>query len=206
MYIPPSFAEPAREVLLDFIEEHGFATILSWRDSQPIVSHVPLLIDRTVPGAERLLGHLARGNGHWEHFGGGTSAIAIFQGPHAYISPSWYSTSPSVPTWNYAVVHVYGKPRIVSAEATKIFLRQLIAKHEEPRADRWPGDLPAPFVDDELRAIVGFEIPIDRIEGKFKLSQNRSQRDREGVLMGLEREPDSASRELAAFSRRYFEK
>jgi transcriptional regulator len=167
------------------------------------VSHVPLLVDRTVPGAEKLLGHVARANHHWRLFDGKTPAVAMFHGPHAYVSPAWYASSPSVPTWNYAVVHVLGTPRTVDDEATLDIIRRLIERYEGPRSDRWSGELPADYVSNLLGAIVGFELPIDRLEGKFKLGQNKNTADRAGLLAGLEGEPDRASQELAAFTRAY---
>jgi transcriptional regulator len=204
MYNPRTFVESDREVLLDFVEEHGFATLISWTTPEPTVSHVPLLVDRAAQGGEHLLGHVARANKHWKLFDGQAPVLAIFHGPHAYISPSWYSVSPSVPTWNYAVVHVHGTAQIADADATERTLRRLIEKYEGSRTNRWSGDLPAEFVREELRSIVGFQIRIDRLEGKFKLSQNKDATDREGALSGLECEPDTASRELASFSRKYF--
>jgi transcriptional regulator len=203
MYLPGSFQESDRNVLFDLIDDHGFATIVSTTDAEPMVSHLPLLVDRHPPGRERLLGHVARANDHFKTFERVAAVLAIFHGPHAYVSPAWYETYPSVPTWNYAVVHVHGKARLVDAAATRTILDRLVGKYEARREKPWDGRLPEDFVVQELRAIVGFEIVIERLEGKFKLSQNRDAADREGALAGLEHEPDAASRELAAFSRRY---
>ena len=204
MYTPATFAESGREVLLDFIAEYGFATLVSSTAAGPVVSHVPLLLDRATPGEERLLGHVARANQHWKQFDDQAPVLAIFHGPHGYVSPAWYASSPSVPTWNYAVVHVHGVAQLVDTDLTESTLRRLIEKYEGPRANSWAGNLPTEFVRDELRAIVGFKIPIARIEGKFKLSQNKDPVDRAGVLAGLENAPDLASRELASFSRKYY--
>jgi transcriptional regulator len=202
MYVPRSFAETDRDVLFDLAEHHGFATLVGFGHDAPIVSHVPLLVDRSAE-RERLVGHVARANPHWKEFDGERPALAIFQGPHAYVSPSWFKTLPAVPTWNYAVVHVHGKPRTLSEEATRAVLRALVEKYESKRKARWNAELPGDFLDAQVRALVGFELPIDRIEGKFKLSQNRSEADLEGILSGLDQEGDDA-RELAAFTRRYF--
>ena len=204
MYTPATFAESEREVLLEFIAEYGFATLVSSAAAGPFVSHVPLLLDRAVPGEERLLGHVARANQHWRQFADQAPVLVIFHGPHGYVSPAWYTSAPSVPTWNYAVVHVHGVAQLVDADSTERTLRRLIEKYEGARPNRWAGDLPTEFVQDELRSIVGFQIPIARIEGKFKLSQNKDRADRAGVLTGLENAPDLASRELAAFSRKYY--
>lgn len=204
MYTPARFTETDRETMLDFIEEYGFATLLSWSDSQPMVSHIPLLVDRGVPGKERLLGHVARANEHWRLFDDRQPALAIFHGPHGYISPAWYTNHPLPPTWNYAVVHAHGTPRTLDADATLLIIRRLVEKYETNRVDRWDGNLPPEYVANSLRSIVGFELPIDRLEGKFKLSQNREEADLAGALTGLERQPDYASRELAEFMRRYY--
>jgi transcriptional regulator len=204
MYVPESFNELDRDVLLDLVEAHGFATLLSWTGGDPVVSHIPLLVDRAVPGQEQLLGHVARANRHWELFDGKAPALAIFSGPHGYISPSWYARRPAVPTWNYAVVHVHGRPRIVDTDATWDIVKRMVERYEGPRRERWSGELPPDYVAEQLAAIVGFEIPIDRLEGKFKLGQNREPADRANALAGLEREPDRANQELAAFARRYF--
>src|SRR5258706_16236783 len=117
MYIPKAFNETDRDVLFDLIDEYAFATLVSFSSSEPTVSHIPLLVDRQGPGHERLLGHVARANKQWTEFAGERSVLAIFQGPHAYVSPAWYSEHPSVPTWNYAIVHVHGRARVLDGDA-----------------------------------------------------------------------------------------
>jgi transcriptional regulator len=204
MYLPASFEESERPVVFDLIERHGFATFISGAAESAIVTHLPLLLDRSVPGGERLLGHVARANRHWSAFDGKQGALAIFHGPHGYVSPSWYKTQPSVPTWNYAVVHVYGTPTVVDTAATRLILGRLVDQYEAERPARRVPDLPPALLDEHLRAIVGFEMPIARIEAKFKLSQNRDAADRAGALAGLEHAEDGPSRELALFTRRYF--
>jgi transcriptional regulator len=207
MYIPASFAEADRELLLDFIEEHGFASLISsGDDGAPTVSHVPLLLDRAIIGSEYLLGHVARANRHWAKFDGRTPTLAIFNGPHAYVSPAWYAKAPSVPTWNYAVVHVHGTAQTLDAAGTEAVLRRLIEQYEGTRKNRWSGDLPIEFMRNQLRAIVGFRLELGELVGKFKLSQNKDETDREGALAGLEQEPDVASRALASFTRKYLQR
>ena len=170
-----------------------------------MITHLPLVLDRgDRPGAERLLGHVARANPHWRRFDGALPAVAIFRGPHGYVSPSWYPEHPSVPTWNYAVVHVHGAPRVVGESETREIVHRLIEQYERSRESRWTPELPPEFLDRELRAIVGFEMPIARLEAKFKLSQNRDAADREGALAGLLREQHARSRELGEFMREYF--
>jgi transcriptional regulator len=211
MYLPESFNEQDRELVLDMIDENGFATLISWRgadggDCEPVVSHLPLMIERRPDGLQ-VVGHLARANQHWQLCDGRTPALAIFSGPHAYISPSWYETTPAVPTWNYVVAHVHGRPELVDVGATRDMVARLVEKYERARrggTERWSGEMPPDFLADRLEAIVGFRMPIGRIDAKFKLGQGRTPADRAGTFAGLEREPDRASHELAAYARRYY--
>jgi transcriptional regulator len=200
VYIPPAFRVDDVAVLYAFVEEYSFATLVSVRDGVPCATHLPLLLDRE-HGV--ILGHLARANQHWEAFGGGTESVAIFHGPHAYISPAWYVTAPAVPTWNYAAVHVYGIPRLLTEDRTWEVVDQTVKRFESKHAAPWPNELPEGFRQKMLRGIVAFEIPIARIEGKFKLGQNRSAVDQAGMLAHL-RAGNSAAQVLAEFiMRRY---
>jgi len=210
LYLPDAFREADPTRLFELIEAHGFATLISYGAgaatsqpvAEPVVSHLPLLLERDGNGAARLLGHVARANPHWRRFDGDAPALAIFQGPHAYVSPAWYATHPSVPTWNYAVVHVHGAPVVVDEAETWRILQRLVEAHEGERRDRWVPDLPPDFLARDLRAIVGFHLPIARLEAKFKLGQNRSAADLAGAIEGLEREPAEGSRALAELMRR----
>jgi transcriptional regulator len=206
MYTPESFRELDRSIAFDLIDSFGFATLISGSAGEPVVSHIPLILDQSNPDGPRLLGHVARANQHWKHFDGTASALAIFHGPHAYVSPSWYANHPSVPTWNYAVVHVHGVPSVVSSEETWAILQRLIEKYETRRSAPWKADLPGEFVEELLRAIVGFQMPVGRLDAKFKLSQNKDDADRSGALAGLEQEADVEAKMLAAFARSYFER
>ncbi len=182
MYIPKSFAETDAAVLYDFMRAHNFATIVTQRDGQMAASHIPFMVD-----SERgvLKAHLARANDQWKQFDGG-EALVMFQGAHAYISPSWYATHPSVPTWNYSAVHVYGVPQVISDEAViRPMLGELVANHEHGREPEWEMKLPDDYMRTMMAAIVVFEMPMARVEGKFKLSQNRSEVDQESVIAHL---------------------
>jgi transcriptional regulator len=149
-----------------------------------------------------LISHMARANPQWQHFASGGEALAIFHGPHSYISPSWYQTAPAVPTWNYATVHAYGAPAIFSDhERVVSLLRETVSFYETSFKQPWPGDLPDDYRDKLMRGIVAFEIPIARIEGKFKLGQNRSAEDTQGVFDALSRADDADSRALAQLMR-----
>ena len=196
MFIPPSFAVSDRDTLLGFVERYGFATLVSTDPAgAPFATHVPLLLDRP---ANLLLGHVAKANPHHELFGDRES-LAIFHGPHAYISPAWYATAPAVPTWNYAAVHVYGVPRVIDADRTADVVDRLVRKYESHRPTPWAGELPDDYRRRLLAGIVGFELPLTRVEGKFKLGQNRPAEDRAGTLDGL-REAGGEAADLAAFT------
>jgi transcriptional regulator len=138
------------------------------------VSHIPFLPERGADGAIRLLGHVARGNEQWKALEGAEHLVAIFQGPHAYVSPTWYASHPSVPTWNYSVVHAHGSARLMDEAGLHDLLMRLSAIYEAGNPKPWRmSELPAAYVDSMLKMIVGFEIEVERLEGKFKLSQNR---------------------------------
>jgi transcriptional regulator len=202
MYVPASFGVSDERTLELFIERYDFATLTSWSPAGLLASHIPIVLERA-GGKPVLRGHLARANDHWRQFDGSTDALAIFHGPHAYVSPTWYATSPAVPTWNYGAVHVYGKPRVSEdREFVAATLRSLVAKHEGNRAKPWRiEDLTADYYEKMTRAIVAFEMPIDRIEGKFKLGQNRSVEDRLGTIRGLTAEASPDADALAEFMR-----
>ncbi len=202
MYVPASFAVSDEKTLASFIERYDFATLTSSSSTGLVASHIPIMLRRSA-GKAVLIGHVARANSQWQQFDGNAEALAIFHGPHAYVSPTWYATSPAVPTWNYAAVHVYGKPRVRDeSEFTAAALRDLVARHEGSRAKPWRAeDLAGEFFEKLANAIVAFEMPIDRIEGNFKLGQNRSHDDRLGMLQGLDAEKSADAGALAAFIR-----
>ena len=175
MYIPERFHITDRELIERFVDEHGFGVLVSQNGAGPFATHVPLLVERRGEDSV-LVGHVARANPHWRGFDGQAEALAIFRGPHAYVSPAWYATSPAVPTWNYAAVHAYGRPRVIEDEsAVRAMLGRLVARHELERAAApWSlAELPAEYLDKMVRAIVAFEMPIERVQAKFNLGQNR---------------------------------
>jgi transcriptional regulator len=186
MYLPQAFARTELEPLHALVEEHAFGTLIV-PGAALDVSHLPFLLDRTRGERGALLAHVARANPIWRAFDGRSPVLAVFHGPHGYVSPSWYTTRNEVPTWNYAVVHAHGVPRVLDGGGElRDLLRRLAAVYERDRPDPWSVDELTPDTYAQLsQAIVGFEIPIDRLEGKFKLSQNRKPADREGALRGL---------------------
>ncbi len=189
MYIPHDFKVEDRTVLFDLMQRFSFATLVSMQDGVPVASHLPFLVHPGNDGQGQLVAHMARANSQWKSFAAGQEVLVIFQGDHAYISPSWYSVHPSVPTWNYAVVHAYGVPHIIEDyDETMRILRELVNRHEGRFAAPWQMNLPADYEHKMIKGIVAFAIDLTRIEGKFKLSQNRNEADRNGVIAALEQE------------------
>ena len=186
LYLPELFAERDPAALHAFLDDNGFATLISPDPVDPHITHVPLLLERARGAAGTLLGHVARANPHWRRLETQPSVLAVFHGPHAYVSPSWYTAHPSVPTWNYAVVHVHGSARLMhESRDLEALVRRLADRYEGPRPQPWRMDLPADYQAGMLQGIVGFEIEITAITGKFKLSQNRPAADRANVVTAL---------------------
>jgi transcriptional regulator len=201
MYLPESFKIDDETKIEAFLKRYALATIVSSPASGIVATAVPVVVRRT-PNGLVLVGHVARANSHWELMTGSCESLAIFHGPHGYVSPTWYTSGPAVPTWNYAVVHAYGKPRAThDMTFTRDLLRELV-HHYEQGDNAWRvEDLPPHFSEGLLSAIVAFEMPVDRFEAKFKLGQNRSAEDRAGTIAGLERGPSLEAAALAAFMR-----
>lgn len=198
MYIPKSFAVNDAETLYAFMRAHNFATLVTHHDGQIKASSIPFMVD-----SERgvLKAHLARANDQWKSFDGSESLV-IFQGAHAYISPTWYGEHPSVPTWNYTAVHVYGVPTLIDDDTTiRDMLGELVANHESGREPEWQMALPEDYMQKMVKSIVVFEIPIERVEGKFKMSQNRSAADQTSVAAHLSASPDPLDQQTADIMR-----
>ena len=198
-YIPAHFREDDRPRLERFVADHAFGTLVSAGPAGISVSHLPFLPERGGDGTLRLLGHMARANAHWRELEAAAEVLVIFPGPHAYVSPGAYRHHPSVPTWNYAAVHARGRARLLPEGDLAPLLARLSAVYEEGRPSPWRMDaLPAPFAESMMRAIVGFAIAVERLEGKFKLSQNRRPEDVAGVAAALDADGHG---ELAAMMR-----
>jgi transcriptional regulator len=196
MYTPSFNRVEDRPAINAFIHAHGFATLITSDDGKIITSHLPVLLDEK---GNALRSHMARANNQWKQFATGHEVLCIFHGPHAYISPSWYEQQHTVPTWNYAVVHVYGKPALVDDAELKRIVFDTTAKFESPMPTPWTIPLSEQEITAMLKAIVGFKIDITRVEGKFKLGQNRSREDQDKMLCNLQNAPDAESRALAKF-------
>ena len=187
VYLPPVFTETRPEILIAHIERYDFGLLVSHGEHGLVSSHVPFLVERR--GDQLYLqGHLARPNPQVSNLPQGNEVLAVFSGPHAYISPRWYASGPAVPTWNYADVHAYGAVRpIDDADWLRDLLRRLSQRHESGSETPWRmEDQPADYMAGMLRGIVGFEISVTRLEGKFKLSQNRPAADRPRIIAALE--------------------
>ncbi len=191
MYIPAPFAETDKAVLHDLIDAYGFGVLVSVETSgAPVASHIPFVLDRASGDNGILQAHLARTNPQWRGFDAGAEILCVFEGPHAYISPRWYDpANNAVPTWNYAVVHAYGIPRIITdADVVRAQQETLVAKYEQT-SEPWRIDSqPENYIEGMLKGIVAFEIPIARLEGKFKLNQNHPAANRAGAISGLRTE------------------
>ena len=203
MYLPAAFAQADPETLAAVIADYNFGTLVSAGAQGLFATHLPFVADPARP-RELLHAHMAKANPHWRDLAEGAQAMAIFQGPHAYISAAWYATRPKVPTWNYIAVHVYGRVRLRTEPHEILETLALTARHQEAgRAEPWRmEDQPEPFLAGMARGVVALELAIDRIEGKFKLSQNVARADQEGAIAGLMREGDQASLATAEAMRR----
>jgi transcriptional regulator len=204
VYIPATNAEHRPEVMFEFIEAHPLGVLVTSSSEGLFATHLPLLLDRARGAHGGLEGHVARANPQHTFPSGETEALVIFSGPDAYISPTFYPSKAEhgkvVPTWNYVAVHAYGRLRYTS---DPVFLRnhvgRLTARHEAGSSKPWSvEDAPVEYVDQMLRAIVGVEIEITRLEGKWKMSQNRPAADIDGVVAGLGGSESTREREVAA--------
>jgi transcriptional regulator len=204
MYLPSHFEMTDPAALHELVRAHPLATWVTQRDGDLVAEHVPFLLDAGRGPHGTLVGHVARANPVWQHEG---PSLVVFQGPQAYVSPGWYPSKREhgkvVPTWNYAVVHVHGRARAVEEPAALLeIVTRLTRSRESGRTAPWAvSDAPPDFVSKTLEAIVGIEIEIERIAGKWKMSQNRSEADRRGVVEGLNAEGGEEALAVAALVR-----
>lgn len=209
MYMPKHHEETDAGVLHALIRAHPLGTWVTQGGGELIANHVPFLLDAARGEHGTLVAHVARANPVWRSFSATVPSLIAFQGAECYITPSWYPSKrahgKTVPTWNYAVVHAHGLPRAV--EDAEWLLRHVNALTNTQEAERdapWKvADAPREFVDKMLESIVGIEIPIMRLVGKWKVSQNRPTADKQGVVAGLNERGDADSREMAALVARY---
>ncbi len=199
MYQPPHFREDRLEIQHALIRAHPLGLLITAGVGGLQANPIPFLVDDRGGGLGMLVAHMARANPQWRELQSVDECLVVFQGPQRYVTPSWYPSKAEhgkvVPTWNYATVHVWGRPRVVDDAG---WLRDQVGRitdHQEtPRAKPWAvDDAPDDYIATQLRGIVGLEIPIARIEGKWKVSQNRAEADRAGVARGLEAEGSDAA-------------
>jgi transcriptional regulator len=208
VYIPPHFEETRVDVLHDLVRNHPLATLVTLDQEGLNANHIPMELDLEPPPLGTLRGHVSRANPVWQNFSSDVGALLIFQGPEIYITPSWYQTKQEsgkvVPTWNYAVVHAYGPLRIVEDPVwLKALVERLTNRNEAPRPEPWEvADAPDDYIEGQLRGIVGIEVPIARLLGKWKVSQNRPAHDQDGVVEGLSRQETPTASAMADLVRR----
>ena len=204
MFVPEHYRERGATELFDAMRAHAFATIVSaGADGAPTATWIQFLVEGE-PERPVIFGHLARANPQWTSWHPATPLLALFQGPHHYVSPSWYASSPNVPTWNYLAVQVRGRPRVLEDPLeVEAMLDRLVAQFEVGREPAWQlREQPADYRARMARGIVAFELLIDEITGAFKLSQSKSAADRAGALAGLERCTGDDAAAIAQLMRR----
>ncbi|MCX6124881.1 MAG: FMN-binding negative transcriptional regulator [Proteobacteria bacterium] len=195
IYTPKHFKVERPELAHQIIQRYNFATLISFQEDTPIMSHLPFLFEPQVGRDGLLLAHMARANPQWRTFRVQAEVTVIFQGPHAYVSPRWYTPqADNVPTWNYAAVHVHGIPRVISDEVSANAVMKRLVEHHDPN---WTLALPDQDQKELLREIVVFAIDVTKVDAKFKLSQNRSQSDQAEVASALAKGSTDNEREFS---------
>ena len=198
MYKPKYAKKDDRTSIMEFIRQNGFGIIVSQWSGKLLATHIPL----DLQGESRLLGHISRANPQWKNFETGREVLAIFTGPHAYISSSWYDHE-NVPTWNYIAAHVYGTIRIIEGDELLDSLTQLVNKYESGSQHPVSVETMSPdYIHHSLKGIVGFEISISSVEASYKMSQNRDRKNQLSIIEGLENRNDSSSQSVAAEMKR----
>jgi transcriptional regulator len=194
MFIPPYSKNQNEEEVKNFIRQNGFGVLINQLEGKPCATHIPMMLSED---GLKISGHLARGNKQWKSFDAHPDVLAIFSGPHTYISSSWYDHE-NVPTWNYIAVHVTGQIKIIEGEELLESLKHLTNKYEKPSAKPITVEGMSPgYLKKELLGIVGFEITITKIEATYKLSQNRDKENHQRVITALEDRKDKGSLEIA---------
>lgn len=203
MYVPKTFQENDRQQLLQFIGEHSFALLVMTNHAGlPVATHIPIELSIDDHGAARLIGHVSKANPQAKLFGSETNALAVFSGPHSYISSSWYDHV-NVPTWNYVAVHVYGRTRLLTDEETLESLRKQVDKYEAASARPNTAcpvsveSMTEAYVRKEMKGLVAFEMQIDTMQGAAKLSQNRDDANHAAIVENLHQQGDAGSHRIA---------
>lgn len=203
MYIPSYYKEDDFEKLLAFITHHSFATLINNTENLPIATHLPFVISNN-GSTLKLSTHMSRANEQWKYFQADKEVLVIFQGPHSYISPSNYEKQVNVPTWNYIAVHAYGVPEIIdNKESVLREMEKLIDTYEKEYKKQWES-LPKQYIDEMLKGIVAFEINVTKLQGKFKLSQNKTETEKKNIINSLSLSKDATTKELAEEMKKYY--
>ncbi|MCC2686479.1 MAG: transcriptional repressor of sporulation and degradative enzyme production [Paenibacillaceae bacterium] len=202
MYTPKAFEVTDRQTINDFIRKNSFGILFSHSGSEPMASHLPFLLEDEETGHGLLLGHMAKANPQWRD-ADNQDVIVVFQGPHTYISPTWYNEANTVPTWNYVAVHAYGKFNVINdKQRVQLIIENTVNFYESAMPNPWSVDLSSAFMEALMGAIVAFEITIHRVEGKWKLSQNHSLERRNKVIAALEDQQSENSDQIAKLMHR----
>ncbi|MEO1022978.1 MAG: FMN-binding negative transcriptional regulator [Bacteroidota bacterium] len=200
MYTPSSFKETDPKTLFDFIEANSFGILFSQHGDRAEATHLPFLVDRNRDKQGVLIAHFAKANKHWRRISTEQDVLCVFHGMHGYITPAWYHDRVTVPTWNYASVHVTGTPTIIDDPE---WLRKAVVRlthfHEAHTESDWDLSEGESTIPVELKAIIGLEIEITHIEGKFKFNQNRSTEDQHSVIEHAKRHPDEHYKQMGAW-------
>ncbi|WP_307470937.1 FMN-binding negative transcriptional regulator [Cytobacillus purgationiresistens] len=185
MYTPKPFMMDDKKEQFDLIKMNSFAILFSQEENGPMATHLPFYLEERSGQADVLLGHFGKQNPHWQHLNN-EEVLVVFNGPHAYISPTWYKDEKSVPTWNYTAVHVYGKVRLIEDKNELVDLLKKSIEFNEAQFDApWQADFDEKFINGLMNGIVGIEIAIQKIEGKKKLNQNHSTQKQQKAIKGL---------------------
>lgn len=205
MYIPEPFRPTDGREVEAIIRQYSFGTLVSVVGDAPLATRVPFVLHPDEGDQRRLWGHLARANPHAQALRSDRLALAIFHGPDAYVSPSWYADAPNVPTWNFITVHAYGHPDPLHPDDPRVrwILEQTVAQHEARLPRPWSLDtVPEDYLTELIPHVLAFELQLTHVESQFKLNQNHSRPNRLGVIAALERQPNTTARELAAIMRK----
>ena len=194
MYVPRHYAVTDRQQLHDFIKGNGFGILFSGNGPEPVASHLPFILDESAGEQGTLLSHMAGANRQWRH-ADGQQVLTVFQGPHTYVSPTWYQDPETVPTWNYVAVHVYGILKVVQdQERIQNILARITDYYEASLPQPWQAEFTSEYAQQMVKRIVAFEIEIDKMQGKWKLNQNHPEERRRRVVDVLKTMPDDNSR------------
>ncbi len=205
MYIPKSFKEVDEDVLLEFMQKNNFAALVSVQNKVPAATHLPLIVEKSDKQIITLSGHMAKKNQQWKYFEPGKEILIIFRGAHSYVSPTLYEEKENVPTWDFTTVHAYGTP-IVFFDKEKYFeIMEKSFNCFEPEFKKKWNELSKDYIDDLMSLITAFEIKVTRLEGQFKLSQNKSVKERENIINFFEK-GTNIQKELAEFMKKYYSK